>query len=162
MRLPPGWKQGEPRVMGGYRLSSRGEFFFENADYDDPSGSVMEFPLMGASLTEHVDNLLGDTEKMEKLQAGLLRVLGKMAGEEVSEEIKEVEKALQSKVISKTPRTISGHEAIEVLTEAPRTILTLYVRRGDEVIWVNFGALKEDFPQYEQLFRDAIETIKIR
>lgn len=162
MELPPGWEQGEPRVIGGYRVSSRGEFFFENADYDDPSGSVMEFPLMGESLTEYVDNLIGDTEKMEKLQAGLLRTLGKIAGEEVSEEIKEAEEAIQSRVLSKTPRTISKHEAIEVLTEAPRTILTLYVRRGDEVIWVTCGAPKEDFPQYEQLFRNAIETIKIR
>lgn len=91
-----------------------------------------------------------------------MRALGKIAGEEFSEEIKEAESAVETRVISKTPRTVSGHEAIEVLTEAPRTTLTLYVRRGDTVIWVNCGAPKEDFPKYEQIFRDAIETIKVR
>ena len=115
MKLPPGWKQGEPRVIGAYRVSSRGEFFFENADYDDPSVSVMEFPLMGGSLTEYVDNLIRDTEATEKFQAGLLRTLGKIAGVEVSEEIKEAEKAVKTKVISKTPRTINKREAVETI-----------------------------------------------
>jgi len=163
MKLPSGWQQGEPRMMGGFTPRSGGEFFFADPELDDPYGNVMDFPLMeGESLTEYVDNLLTETEKMEKLQAGLVRALGEIAGEEASEEIKEAEKAVQSKVISMTPRTISGHEAIEVLTEAPFTLLTVYILRGDTVIWVTFRAPKEEFPQYEQLFREAIETIKIR
>jgi len=147
--MPEGWKQ-------------EGEFFYADPQYYYPSASVMDFPMEDTSLTEYVDNLISETEKTEKVQAGLMRVLGERAGEEVSEEIKEAEKALQSKVLSKTPRTISKHEAIEVVTEAPVSILEVFILRGDTVIWVNFGAPKEDFPQYEQLFRDAIETIKIR
>ena len=91
-----------------------------------------------------------------------MRALGKIAGVEDSEEIKEAEEAIQSRVLSKTPRTISKHEVIEVLTEAPVSTFEVFILRGDTVIWVNFLAAKEDFPKYEQLFRDAIETIKIR
>jgi len=162
MKLPQGWEQGVPMVGGGFAPNQTGEFFYADRKYDDPSGNVMEFDIGKASLTEYVDNLISETEKMEKLQAGLMRTLGKMAGVEDSEELKEAESTLKTKVISKTPRTISKHEAIEVLTEAPRTILTVYVRREDDVIWVTFGAPKEEFPKYEQLFRDTIETIKIR
>ncbi|KPJ60476.1 MAG: hypothetical protein AMS15_06370 [Planctomycetes bacterium DG_23] len=163
MKLPPGWQQGEPGIMGGFKPRAGGEFFFADPELDDPHGNVMDFPLMeGESLAEYVDNLISETEKMEQMQAGLLRVLGEVAGVEQSEEIKEAEKQLQTKVLSKTPRTISKHEAIEVLTEAPFTLLTVYILKGDTVIWVTFRAPKEEFPQYEQLFRDAIETIKIR
>lgn len=162
MKLPQGWEQGVPMVGGGFAPNQTGEFFYADRKYEDPSGSVIEFPLEDISLTEYVDILTSGTEKIEKLQAGLMRTLGKMTGQEDSEELKEAESTLQTKVISKTPRTISGHEAIEVLTEAPRTILTVYVCREDDVIWVTFGAPKEEFPKYEQLFRDTIETIKIR
>jgi hypothetical protein len=149
MRLPEGWKQ-------------EGESFYADPQYEYPSGSVVDFVMEEETLAEFVDNLLTETEKMEKMQAGLLRVLGQIAGEESSPELQEAEKAVQSRVLTKLPRTISKHEAIEVMVEAPVCTLEVFIRRGDTVIWVNFIAPKEEFPQYEQLFRDAIDTIKVR
>jgi hypothetical protein len=65
-------------------------------------------------------------------------------------------------VTSKRQLTVSGLEAVEVATEAPRSNIQLYVRRGDKLIVVTFGALREEFPKYEPLFREAIGTIEIR
>ena len=162
MKLPPGWSQGEPLASGGYRAAWQGEFFFENADQDDPSGEVMEFPLEGASLTEHVDKLLSDTAKMEAAMQGAARALDKLTGGARGEELKQAEAAMQTKVLSKRPWKVSGLEAVEVVTEAPRTTLTFYVRRGDKVLAVTFGALKEEFPKYEKLFRASVATVRIR
>ena len=162
MKLPPGGSQGEPRTAGGYKRTAKGEFFFEKADYDDPSGEVMEFPLEAASLTAFVDNMLGQTEKLESLQVGLAGALDKMTDGAVTEQLGDAERAIRTRVTSKQPCTISGLEAIEVVTDAPRTTLALYIRKESKVIAVTFGAPRQDFPKYENLFRDTIRTITIR
>ena len=161
MKLPPGWGRGEPRASGGYTPTMKGTFFFEKAENDDPSGWVMHFPLEEASLTECVEKIVGEEEKMKTGMKTATKVLGKVSGLEETGEFKEAEKALDTRVISKTPKTIGGLEAIEVITEAPFSTLEVYLLKGNKVIWVNFRALKEDFPKYEKLFREASETIEI-
>ncbi len=158
MRLPPGWKQGEPRMAGGYRADRNGPFFFESAERDDPSGDVMGFPLEGDSLAEYVDRMLAEHEKLQALHVGLAKALDKVTGEPVSEELRQA----QSRVISKRPCTVGGLEAIEVVTEAPRSTLMLYLRRGNQVVIVTFGAERQEFSKYEPLFRQAAATIRIR
>jgi len=160
MKLPPGWKQGEPRASGGYNVTSNGSFFFEDASRYDPWGNVMETPLDGASLQEHVDKLIELTEKMEDLQVRLTQAVDKMTGGVAGEEMAEAESALHSEVLSKQPRTVGGLQAIEVVTDAPTMTLTVYILRGENVVVVTFGAPKEDFPAYEDLFREASETIR--
>jgi len=162
MDLPPGWQQGEPRVNRGYKVKPDGAFFFADAEHDDPSGDVMEVPLMGASLDQFVQNLLDESEKMESLQGDLVRALDKVAGDVVGMELNEAQRALQTRVLSRESRTIGDHAAIVVVTEAPRTTITAYVQHEDNVVIVTFGAPQEDFHNYEQLFRDAMETIRVR
>jgi len=162
MRLPPGWKQGSPRASGGFMRSPTGTFFFENARNDDPSGDVMVWPLEGASLSEHVDGLVRQSEAFESLHRTLVRKLDDVTAGAAGEQLAQAERDLTSTVVSRQPRTISGLEAIEVVTQAPRTTVVVYILQGQKVIAVTFGAPKEDFSRYEKLFHDAIETITVR
>ncbi len=162
MKLPPGWKQGDARMSGGFRPTSNGIFFYENAEYDDPSGSVMDFPMEGESLTLYVEDLIAETEKMESLQVNLAQTLGEAVGGAAEAELREAESYIRTAVLSKRHLKISGLEAIEVLTRAPRSTIALYIRRADKVIVVTFGAPQQDFQDYENQFRRAGETIRIR
>lgn len=162
IKLPAGWGQGEPRASGGYIRSTRGAFFFENAENDDPSGDVMQFPLEGKTLAEFVD---AQVKMTDMLSAGMQvagKILEKATSGAHSEEFQEAQETLKSKVISKIDRTISGLPAIEVVTEAQFSLVEVYVAKGDNAIVVTFRAPKEDFPKYETLFRKSIDSIKIR
>lgn len=63
----------------------------------------------------------------------------------------------------KTPTTISGLEAIEVLEKGlARTCLTAYIRKQNDVLVVTFGTLPADFPSHERSLRQALRSITIR
>lgn len=64
-------------------------------------------------------------------------------------------------LVSTAPVTISGHEAIEVVTEALYTVIEVDIQRGEEVIRVSFRALTEDYPAHEKSFRAALRSIEL-
>lgn len=160
IRLPEGWKQGEPKASGGYFSTSEGHFFFANAEEDDPSGDCMAFDLEGKSLAEYVDGLIEETAKMEQMHAGLIKAVSKAAGAS-AEEVEQSAAGTGSKVASRTAGAIDGLEAIEVITEAERSTVAAYVRKGEKVYAVTFGVERSEFAKHEQAFRQAIQTIAV-
>jgi hypothetical protein len=76
--------------------------------------------------------------------------------------MKAAEESAKMTVKSKTPLTVNGIEAIEVVTEAERSTAALYVRKDRKVISVTFGAEKADFPKYEVAFKAALGTVKAK
>jgi len=167
MALPAGW------VSEGLEKQDRREYivksqFYEPAKRDDNWGNVSLLPLVIATsagqviknqptLDEYVDNIIEQNQGMEMMLKGLGRILEKIVpGEQKFGE------EFQSSVISKHPLTISGFEAIEVVTKANYTIMEVYIGKDDKVITITFRALPEDFPKLEPSFRRAIESIKIK
>jgi hypothetical protein len=96
MKLPPGWKQGDARMSGGFTPTSKGIFFHENAEYEDPSGSVMDSPIEGESLTLYVENLIAETEKMESLQVNLAQTSGEAVGGVAEAQLREAESYIRT------------------------------------------------------------------
>lgn len=162
IRLPEGWKQGDAKASGGYVEKSGAMFFFADASADNPSGEVIVFDLQGDSLAAFVDQLIADSEKMAGIQMSMLKAIGKAAGANNEQEIKAAEEAAKMVVKSKTPMTVNGREAIEVVTEAERSTVTLYIENDRKVISVTFGAEKADFPKYEAAFKAALATASVR
>jgi len=101
---------------------------------------------------------------MSAMVGKMAKALGKVVGgEEVGKRTEEEFTGGTSQpLISKTQRTISGLEAIEVVLNTPVSAIEVYIRKGDEVITVAFRAPKEEFSQYEASFRKSIESIEIR
>jgi len=63
-------------------------------------------------------------------------------------------------VISRTPLTIDGHDAIETIEGAAYTVIDVHIERDDRVIRVSFRALKEQFPECEAAYRQALRSIR--
>ncbi len=151
LTLPAGW-QTEPR----YRSE-----FYDPAKRDDSRGGVIEYALEGMTLAEFVEDAFAQLERMEATQKALLNVLEKAAPAGLGAGAAEAADLPQTRIISSTPCTISGMEAIEVVYEANYTIMEVFIRRGDKAVGVTFRCLKEDFPSYEPAFREAIDSIRI-
>lgn len=65
------------------------------------------------------------------------------------------------RIISKTPITINGREAIETVSEAEYTVIDANILKNDRVIRVSFRTLKKDFSKYEPFFRTSLQSIEI-
>jgi len=64
------------------------------------------------------------------------------------------------RIISKNPVTVSGHEAIETVSEAEYTVIDVNILHSDRVVRVSFRTRKEDFPKYEASLRASLQSIK--
>jgi anti-sigma factor RsiW len=65
-----------------------------------------------------------------------------------------------ARVISRKARTISGKDAIEVLTQANYTMIEVCILDGKRVIDVSFQTRTQDFARHERELRRALESIK--
>ncbi len=70
--------------------------------------------------------------------------------------------AMGAKFLSKTPLTISGHDAFEIVSQAAYTVIEVNIKKGDRVIRVSFRALTEDFPEHEASMREALQGIVLK
>lgn len=76
------------------------------------------------------------------------------------------------RVVSKTERTFSGLEALEIVEEdfdrfapaemLPISVVHTYIRKEDKIIWVSFWSLEEEFYEYESSFRESLDSIKFK
>ena len=69
------------------------------------------------------------------------------------------------KVISKTPLTVSGYDAIEAVIEYPNAgskALKVYIHKDDRLIEISYVSPKEKFSEDEPSFRESIASIEIR
>lgn len=85
-----------------------------------------------------------------------------LEGQSLPEYVRRMSEVGSAQTVSATPVTISGHEAIEVVTEALYTVIEVDVQKGDKVIRVSFRALKEDYPAHEESFRAALRSIELK
>ncbi len=147
MTLPSGWSvdRQNPR------------FFFDSSNSDN-SGMVEDYPLEGKTLDEYLDSELGFMEKMEEAQKALVEELEKAVIGAASGALAD---AFKVRIISRTPRTINGLDAVELVTEAAYAMIEVDIQKGDRVIRVSFRALKEEFPKHEPALREALESVKI-
>ncbi len=132
--------------------------FFDRAKPDDNFGMVEERPLEGKTLSEYVDSALASVEALEKAQEALVRGLEEAAG---AGQRGSVGGSSRSGLVSRNSLTISGLEAIEVVTQGAYTVIQVNIRKGDSVIRVSFRTLKEDFPEHEAALRDALQSIEV-
>ncbi len=65
-------------------------------------------------------------------------------------------------IVSKKPTIVSGHEAMEVVSEALYTVIEVNIHKGDRVIRVSFRALKDDYPEHEPSYRESLRSIAIK
>lgn len=168
MRLPAGWKSSgiERQDRREYALKAD---FYGPAKRDDNWGDISVLPLViqqslggpvieAQTLSEYVESQIKESEEMATIFRGMAKILEKM----IPEQEKIEEQILPTRLRSKTTRTISSLEAIELITEATYTLMTVYIRKGDQVVVVSFRTLPEDFSEYEPSFQQAIESIKIK
>jgi len=113
--------------------------FYEPANPEDDFGLVEEYPLEGGTLSRHLEPLLGSLTTDGEAQDGVFR----------------------TRLVSRKLRTISGLEAVELVTEGAYTVIEVNIRKGDRVIRVSFRALKESFPELEPAFRSSLDSIKV-
>ena len=66
-----------------------------------------------------------------------------------------------NRIISKTPITINGYEAIEVVSEAEYTVIDVNILKNDRIVRVSFRTLREDFPKHEPSLRTSLQSIKV-
>jgi len=159
MNLPSGWRvdKQNPRM------------FFDAANPDNNYGLVEDYPLeirtlegklikSQPTLEEYVDNELEKMERMETMTRGLGKILEEMipGEQEIEEQIP------KSSIISKTRRTISGFEAIEIVTEAEYTVIEVNIQKGDKVIQVSFRTPKGNLSKLESPFRSALNSVEIQ
>ncbi len=85
-----------------------------------------------------------------------------LEGQSLQEYVEHMSNVGGARTISTIPVTISGHEAIEVVTEAVYTVIEVDIQKGEDVIRVSFRALREDYPTYEEPFRGALRSIELR
>lgn len=85
-----------------------------------------------------------------------------LEGQTLNEYVERMSKVGAAEIISSTPLTIGGREAVQVVTEALYTVIEIDVRKGDRVVRVSFRTLREDFPQYEPFLRKALQSVEIR
>lgn len=147
MVLPAGWR-ADRRNPG---------MFLDRAKPDDNFGMVDEYPLEGKTLSEYVDWALGSVEGLEKAQEALLKGLAEAVGDEGGG----AEGSFRTGLVSRTPLTISGLEAIELVTQGVYTVIEVNIRKGNSVIRVSFRTLKEDFSEQEAALRGALRSIEI-
>lgn len=163
MELPPGWQQGRPRTSGGWMATGGGMYFFANPKTEQPFGSVIDYPFEGKDLTEYVDKAVKDTLNLSSTFQSLTGALDKMVGGTNSKELKDAQKSLETKLVSKTPLTIGNLEAFEVITESPDSAtLEVYIRHGNKVVSLIFRAPRKDWPKFKPLMQTAVKTIKIQ
>jgi len=70
-----------------------------------------------------------------------------------------------STVLSRTPLTVSGCEAIEAVIEyrnAGSKALKVYIHKGDMFIEVSFVTPQGEFPQHESSLRKSVKSIEIK
>ena len=162
MKLPAGWSQGEPRSSGGFSQTSRGNYFFENAANDDPSGNMFEYD-SGVTLRQYVDSMLKESDNLTKGMKSAAEALDKITGEKQSGELKQAAKALEETGSQRANRSIGGREAVEIVTHsADVSIIELYMARDGKIICAVFRAPKNDFARCEPLFRAAMDSIKVK
>jgi hypothetical protein len=164
LELPMGWKQGDKRDR--WEAAADGSFFFLDADNANLSGEVRSWQFSGADLAEHVDQGIAAAQVRQKangdLVAAAAQVVDGVAGAATSDAAGKARAASVDAVISKTPLTLSGLEAIEVVMQGERTVLAYYIRKGDRIIAVSYGAAAADYPRYETSFRESARTISIK
>lgn len=138
IELPVGWRQGTipTNLSSKYIPKKEGKFCFESANETYPFGWV------GISLGSIKLSLEGYVKSPILSKHGV--------------------------PVSITPRTIDGFESLEVVGEAlykkktPVKCLAVYIKRDNRVISFVFWSLKENFRNYEPLFRNSIESIRIK
>ena len=144
MKVPPGWKLGRSATMQEFALHKKfyhvepdGKFCFESETERYPHASVHH-----ASLSKYKS--LGAYADTAKLICG-------------------------RKILSTKHRTICGFEAIEIVGEGFSVLskthfkaILVFIRKGDEVVWITLGAPKEKFNKYEPRFHECIKSINIR
>ena len=122
------------RLPAGWRVDSQNRRMFIDAGNKDNLGLVEDYPLEGKTLSEYVRQF----SKIGPLAASM-------------------------EAVSHKPATISGLEAIEMVTRAiEATVIEVDIRKGDSVIRVSFRTRKEDFPAHERSFREAFRSISIK
>lgn len=153
MKLPPGWKQG---TMAG--VEDRIKPVGERKYWIEEEGGIFYF------------------ESEKKFYPYGTAMAGSVPEGTSLREHFGVDKDWGAyKLLSTTPRNISGFEAIEMLVEGfslagegnrnelgANLILSVGIKKGNGIIEVSFLALKEDFAKYESDFRESINSIKIR
>jgi len=85
-----------------------------------------------------------------------------LEGQPLSEYADTMSKAAGAKIYSKALLTISGHEAIELVSGAAYTVIEVDIKKGDRIIRVSMRTLKQDFSGYEESLRAALRSIKIK
>jgi uncharacterized protein YcfL len=98
---------------------------------------VTDEPLDGQSFAEKVETLITELTKLGRA----------------------------TKITSKTPLTISGCEAVEVVAEHPDAgsqSIRVYIHNRDRVIEVSAATSKQQFQQQQASLRRAFQSIRIR
>ncbi len=139
MKLPSGWQQG--RLLRGekkFALKPDGRYFFPSTTERYPYGCLV------------VLSRLPKTLSLNQYATGM--VCGQL--------------------LSKRERTLSGFEALEIVEEdfdrfapaemLPISIIHLYIRKEEKIIWVSFWSLEEDFDEYESSIRESLDSIKLK
>jgi hypothetical protein len=144
MQLPKGWQVDPSDILSFYEVNKE----------DDNWGYVSQIDLDSSeTLGGYVDSLIADDKRTEQAQKEMLALLGEEADKS---------EYTETKIVSKTNRTISGLEAVELITQAEYTVIEVYIRKNDEVITVTMRTPKDDFSKYEPIFQKAIESINIK
>ena len=139
MDLPPNWRVD--------RFNRR---TFVDREYpEDNFGLLEDYALEGKTLEEYLDEQLKGAKDISK-EAKVEKPKPSRFG------------FIDTRLLSRKKRTISGLEAVEVVTEANYTVIEVVIKKGDRVIRVSMRAHPELYPKNEAAFRRALDSIKIK
>jgi hypothetical protein len=85
-------------------------------------------------------------------------------GKSFEEYVRHLSNANYGQVISSSPVSINGFDAIRSVIDYPDAgskSLKAYIHKNDKLIEVSFVAPMEDFPKYEGAFLDSLSSITI-
>jgi hypothetical protein len=143
--LPAGWQTdpGDPAN------------FHDPENREDHWGTVSEYPLEGKTLNQFIDQLVGGVRTMENVHHFLAGALEKATGRPLES------RAIATRMVARTPRTIDGLEAVDVVTAAEFAIRQTFIRRVETVIQVMFRSRQEDFQRLDPAFKCALASIRV-
>ena len=93
-------------------------------------------------------------------------VLDEPLGDRTFEQCMETLSKVGSPMIrSRTPLTISGCQAVELVSEYPAQgskAIKVYFHKNDHIVEISIVTSNEEFSQYESALREAIQSIRVK
>ncbi len=85
-----------------------------------------------------------------------------LEGKNFSDKAEEMSREFGAKIESRTDCTVAGRKTLRILSEAPNgmKVLRLYMDFGENIAYVSYVTLKEDFPACEAELQKSLDSVR--